>query len=106
LSPDGMFFAYDKEEAFEALVEARKLLREAGAPDGSHRIRAYVLVGYPRDTMDAAEGRLEKAIAAGFMPFAMLYRGPGGEKPRGWSVFQRTWTRPHAVGAAMRRILT
>lgn len=103
-----MFFAYDPQDAFETLESAARRLLAAGFTRESHRLRAYVLIGYPRDTFALAEKRLSDMCAIGFTPMAMLWRperpaemryAPGPE----WRAFQRRWARPaiiHARSAA------
>lgn len=99
-----MFFAYDPGDEFETLSEAAEKLLSAGFTAASHRLRCYVLIGYPKDTIDAATVRLEQMLDIGFTPFAMLWRpetksqeryAPGPE----WRRFQRSWARPAAIHA-------
>ena len=62
------------------------------------RRRAYVLIGYNGDSPYHAEKRLNLVYAAGFLPFAMLYRPIHGKidwSPE-WKDLQRKWTRPAA----------
>lgn len=47
--------------------------------------------------MDAAEKRLRDTWAAGFAPFAMLYRDERGETAPEWRKFQRLWVRPQIL---------
>jgi hypothetical protein len=80
----------------------------AGFTARSHRLRAYVLIGYPKDTFAEAEKRLNQMMSIGITPHAMLWRpdtpsqekhAPGPE----WRGFQRRWARPtiiHAKAAA------
>lgn len=99
-----MFFAYDPGDEFETLESAAKRLIEAGFTPQSHRLRCYVLIGYPKDTFDLAEQRLNQMLGIGFTPFAMLWK-PDAETrsqekwQRGpeWSRFQREWARPAMV---------
>jgi hypothetical protein len=93
-----LFLAYDEETDYEPLVSAAKMLGEI-YPRGSHKVRAYVLCGYPKDTFDAAEQRMRKTVEAGVFPMAMLWRGADGKTSSPWRVFQREWARPHLVGA-------
>jgi hypothetical protein len=69
-----MFWAYDPGDAFETLQSAARRLLEAGFPARSHLMRAYVLIGYLKDTFEPAEKRLEQMKAIGFTPHAMLRR--------------------------------
>jgi hypothetical protein len=103
-----MFFAYDPGDAFETLEHAARRLLAAGFTRQSHRMRAYVLVGYPKDTFAAAEQRLQQMCSIGFTPMAMLWRPETASQEKyrpaeAWRGFQRRWARPaiiHAVGAA------
>lgn len=92
-----MYFAYDLPEDFEPLVYAGRMLRNAGYTAASHKMCCYVLIGYPGDTIQAAESRLVQTIQAGFMPYAMLYRDAKGLTEQSWRQFQREWCRPILV---------
>lgn len=98
------FWAYDPGDPFETLENAAKRLLEAGFTAASHRLRCYVLIGYPKDTFDQAETRLRQMLGIGFTPMAMLWRpetasaqkfAPGPE----WRAFQRRWARPAIIHA-------
>ena len=91
------YFAYDTPEDYAPLVDAGRLLREGGITQASHRASCYVLIGYPNDTMEAAEKRLRDTWNAGFVPFAMLYRDEKGIVNREWGKFQRMWLRRNIV---------
>jgi hypothetical protein len=97
-----MFFAYDPGDAFETLEHAARRLLAAGFTRMSHRMRVYVLIGYPKDTFDQAEARLRQMTAIGFTPMAMLWNPetPSQEKHRpayAWRAFQRRWARPALI---------
>lgn len=99
-----MFFAYDPGDPFETLESAAKRLLEAGFTRASHGLRCYVLIGYPKDTMEAANKRLKDMLDIGFTPFAMLWQPEtkNAEKyrpAREWHNFQRSWVRPAAIYA-------
>ena len=68
------FFAYDPGDPFETLKSAADRTIAAGFTACSHRLRAYVLIGYPKDTFPEATKRLEQMIAIGFTPHAMLWQ--------------------------------
>lgn len=96
------FFAYDPGDPFETLRSAARRLIAAGFTARSHRLRCYVLIGYPKDTFDAATRRLESMLEVGFTPHAMLWQPetPAAEKHRpvpAWKSFQRMWARPAIV---------
>lgn len=97
LKPKSMFFAYDTPDDYEPLHEAGKKLLKAGFTTTSHTLRAYVLIGWPKDTFEKAEKRLMDTIQAGFMPMAMLYRNKDGKVGKNWERFQRFWARPATV---------
>ncbi|MBC7907002.1 MAG: hypothetical protein H7Y60_09695 [Rhodospirillaceae bacterium] len=102
------FFAYDPDDDFDVLASAARRLLDAGFTQCSHRLRCYVLIGYPKDTFDDALKRLNDIKDLGFTPMAMLWRpttpaeqkyAPGPE----WCGFQRRWARPAIIhaGAAL-----
>lgn len=98
------FFAYDPGDAFETLQSAARRMIEAGFTACSHRLRVYVLIGYPKDTFASAEQRLQSMIKIGFTPHAMLWQPetPAAEKHRPapeWRRFQRQWARPAIIHA-------
>lgn len=102
VKPKEMFFAYDTPDDYEPLVEAGKKLLRAGFTTASHALRAYVLIGWPKDTFEEAEKRLWQTIKAGFMPMAMLYRDKRGLVEKEWARFQRTWANPYIIGTKTR----
>lgn len=98
------FFAYDPGDAFETLEYAARRLLRAGFTARSHRLRCYVLIGFPKDTIVKAELRLRDILRIGFTPMAMLWQPetPSAEKHRPsseWKRFQRTWVRPAIIHA-------
>jgi hypothetical protein len=102
LKPSQLFFAYDTPDDLEPLVQAGKMLFNAGWRKGSHALRCYVLCGFKGDTLEKAEKRMIETIGAGFMPMAMLYRDQKGERDRQWMKWQRLWARPAIINDAMR----
>lgn len=99
------FFAYDTPDDLPPLVSASVLLTESGLINSAHSIRCYVLCGYEKDTINDAQRRMEEVVELGIMPMAMLYN-QGRELPdrESWRRFQREWTRPHILGAKMRKM--
>ncbi len=96
------FWAYDPGDAFETLAQAAARLLAAGFTPQSHRLRCYVLIGYPKDTFEEAEGRLRAIAELGFTPMAMLWRpetASAQKWTRGedWRTFQRRWARPALI---------
>ena len=99
-----MFFAYDPGDDFETLRSAAGRLLEAGFTAASHRMRAYVLIGYPKDTFDLAEARLRQMASIGFTPHAMLWRPETPSQMKyapeeSWKCLQRLWARPGIIHA-------
>ena len=92
-----IYFSYDMPSDYEPLVQAGRFLREGGVTKASNTARCYVLVGYPGDTMTAAESRLYAVWDAGFMPYCMLFRDESGTVDDEWKKFQRAWVRPAIV---------
>lgn len=98
------FFAYDPGDHFETLQAAAARLLAAGFSAASHRLRCYVLIGFPKDTLEHADTRLRAILGLGFTPMAMLWQPetaraekwqPGPE----WRAFQRRWARPAIIHA-------
>ena len=97
-----MFWAYDPGDEFSTLESAARRLLEAGFTRASHRLRCYVLIGYPKDTFDLATKRLSEMVRIGFTPMAMLWKPeePSQERHRPgleWRAFQRQWVRPAII---------
>lgn len=97
-----MFWAYDPGDALETLESAARRLLAAGFTRESHRLRCYVLIGYPKDTLDLATKRLDDMVRIGFTPMAMLWQPeePSQERYRPgpeWKAFQRRWARPAII---------
>lgn len=98
------FFAYDPGDAIETLEHAASRLLESGFTRASHRLRCYVLIGYPKDTFTAAEKRLQQIMGLGFTPMAMLWRPETASAQKwepgpAWRTFQRRWARPAIIHA-------
>ncbi len=95
LNPEYMFFAYDSPRDLGYLHLASKTLIEAGFK--RRKMRCYVLIGYPGDTVRDAENRLDDCWDAGYLPMAMLFREGSGQRDPVWQKFQREWVRPAIV---------
>jgi hypothetical protein len=98
-----MFFAYDGPEDREPMREAGRLLKASGLTVRSWVPRAYCLIGYPKDTFEAAEKRLVECLEFGFIPMAMLYRDNTGARRPEWARFQTTWARPAIIWSKYRK---
>lgn len=99
-----MFFAYDPGDEFATLESAARRLIAAGFTPQSHRLRCYVLIGYPKDTFALATRRLTQMLEIGFTPFAMLWKPDDNIKSQEkwrpkpeWRAFQRRWVRPALI---------
>jgi len=97
LKPKQIFFAYDTADDYEPLRDIARRLDNAGLKQG-HVLRCYVLVGFPNDTFEKAESRLQSIVNLRYMPMAMLYRNNNGIYDRKWRQFQREWVNPYIVG--------
>lgn len=96
-----VFFAYDTPDDWEPLVRAARMMRAAGFTRS--KLRAYTLIGYPKDTLSDAETRLRAVANLGVFPCAMLYRNERGERPDGgWRQLQRMWMRPAEIAALLK----
>lgn len=102
LRPAQMFFAYDTPDDLEPLIEAGKKLRYANFT--RFHLRCYVLIGYPKDTLEQAEKRLIQTWDAGFLPMAMLWKSEVGKESKEWRKFQRTWARPAATKQRIKKL--
>lgn len=98
--PKQVFFAFDTPDDWEPLVRAAELCWRAGFTKTSHALRAYVLCGWPKDTMEAAEERMRRVLGIGVLPMAMLWRATQGKTDATWRAFQRQWARPAIVAVA------
>lgn len=101
LKPERFYFAYDAPADYAPLVEAAKKVRKAGFK--YQTVGVYVLVGYPKDTQEAAEQRCQSVCRLGLKPMAMLYRNQQGITERRWRQFQREWANHTIVGAKMKQ---
>jgi hypothetical protein len=99
---DRMYFAYDEPSDLAPLREAGDILQKSGFTR-NHHLYCYVLIGYKRDKIVDADVRLRQAWAAGFTPFAMLYRDKKLMRHDiEWRRFQRQWVRPAIIKSRMK----
>ena len=98
VKPARLYTAYDTRDDLEPLIEMGKKLRAAGFRPVSHTMCCYVLCGYDGDSFEDAEKRLAQTMRAGFVPYAMLFRGEDGKYDSEWRRFQREWCRPIITG--------
>lgn len=91
-----LWFACDTDAALEPLRKASKMLTSAGFMSIEKR-RCYALIIPQLTTLAKAEKRLKQIYAYGFLPMAMLYRGPEAVKRKSgdhWDKFVRYWAKP------------
>ena len=80
VKPEQLFFAYDTPDDWEPLKNAVDLCWRYGFTRASHAVRAYVLCGYPNDSIAAASARMGQVLEIGVTPMAMLWRDQNGKK--------------------------
>lgn len=105
LKPKQVFFAYDTPNDYGPLLAAGREIASAWpAAFTGHRLRCYVLIGGPGDSLELAERRLLCVQDVGFVPMAMLWRDPRGHDhgpaERDWRRLQRRWARPAISSSA------
>jgi hypothetical protein len=94
--------AYDTPDDLPPLMQAGRMLQEAGFTFASHALRAYVLIGERGDTFEKAEARLLDTMRAGFWPMAMLWKDEKGHEDIEWRRFQGQWARPAIIYSRLR----
>ena len=104
LRPKQLFFANDTSDDLEPLQRAGRMLLDAGFTTASHSLRAYVLCGWPKDTIEAAAIRMQETISAGFLPMAMLYRDNSGQRDQRWQKWVRQWARPALAASKVEKL--
>jgi hypothetical protein len=96
-----LWLACDTDGAFPTFKKAVEKLIRAGY--NRNKIYAYVLIG---DDMEKNEARLREVYNAGAMPFAQLFQDDcmrKGDYSDEWKRFARSWSRPAAINAHMKR---
>lgn len=94
LKPERIYFANDTADDLKPLIEAGKILFNVGFIKTTHIIKAYVLIGYPKDSFSKALKRLRQTWEAGFFPMAALYRPKSGTPIKEWREFYHEWANP------------
>ena len=98
IKAERIYFAYDTPDDLDPLINAAKLCHDGGFwYPGNRKISCYVLIGYPKDTFEMAEKRLNTVFNLGITPYAMLYRNSKGEMSHEWRKFQRLWIKPQII---------
>jgi hypothetical protein len=102
LKPRQLFLAYDEDADLEPLLCAADMLRDAGLiRPGGRQVRCYVLMGYPKDTQEAANERCQRVLDLGIMPMGMLWKDEKERTGRGWKALQREWANAFILGSKM-----
>jgi hypothetical protein len=91
VQPKEMFFAYDTPDDWMPLHRATELCWRAGIRQRSKAVNAYVLIGYPKDTMADADKRLRRCVGIGVVPMPMLWRDKDGLTDPAWRKFRHLW---------------
>lgn len=104
LKPKQMFFANDTPDDLEPLQRAGRMLLDAGFTVASHSLRAYVLCGWPKDSIEAAAVRMQQTMDAGFLPMAMLYRDQTGKRDKTWQKWVRQWSRAAIAASKVEKL--
>ncbi len=102
---DSLFCAYDTPDDLEPLIEAGKKLTDANITLQNRKACAYVLIGYPKDTIEEAQKRIYQTIDAGFFPFSMLWKNEKGEVNKEWGKFHRVWSSRVITGSEVKKYL-
>lgn len=97
-----VWFAADTDSALRPLAKvADRMLPMFGhyKDKGRRKLRCYVMIG--RESLGAAEARLERVWGMGFLPFAQLFRDGEGKTRYNadWRKLERKWARPAAMFA-------
>lgn len=100
-----LFCAYDTPDDLDPLIEAGRLLKKVNITFENRKAVCYVLIGYPKDTFEKAEKRIEQVFKAGFFPFAMLWRNDKGSTVKEWRQFQRQWANPIITSVNCKRFI-
>lgn len=95
-----LFLACDTDAGISPL---RKAVKKLQMP--RDKMRCYVLLAFNSESLDKGKERLEAVWQSGCMPFAQLYQPPDKyiDYPKEWRDLARTWSRPAATKAYIRR---
>lgn len=100
-----VFLAYDKPSQRDDARRAIDLLRTVGF--SQRQARCFVLMGFPGDTLQAANQRATDVLLWGGCPYAMYYQdgdGIGRPEPE-WHDLVREYSRPAAMADRMEPFL-
>lgn len=94
------WLAYDGTEDREPVESAIGRLKAVGF--NRYTLRVYMLIGFPRDTREAADKRLRAVAVLGADPMAMLWRNEKGDRAADWIHFAKLWARPAHIYMMMK----
>ena len=97
LNPSAIYIAYDTPDDLDPMIEAGIKFKNSGYTLRGRKLYCYLLMGYPKDTIEQAEKRCHETINAGFIPFAMLWKDKDGNVNNGWRRFSKEWNRPAII---------
>jgi len=100
LHPKSLYMAYDTDDDKDYLEQAAINLWEAGFSKKAHVVCSYVLIGFPKDTLEQAVNRLTFTREIGITPMAMLWKSENGKDRSNyheWRSLQRLWARPTII---------
>lgn len=89
--PEILYFAYDTPNDYEPLRQAAIKMKQIGF--NNQRVGCYVLMGYPKDTIEKAKKRLLEVVDLNIMPFAMLYIDDNAHVSPDWKDLQQAHIR-------------
>jgi len=95
-----LWLSCDDSSQIKKLSKAIEILQSVGFRQ--NQIYCYVLCGF---NMLEEEKRMREIFSIGAIPFCQLYRDKNNsiEYSKDWKHFQRTWSRPAAIKATMKR---
>ncbi len=88
--PAQCFFAYDTPDDWLPLRRAAEMMHDLDSRKAKW-IGAYVLIGWPKDTMEAADKRLRAVVGLRVVPMPMLWMNDKGETDPDWRKFRHLW---------------
>ncbi len=95
-NPERLYLAYDHPGEIDDVTRAVRMLKSA-ITKKRHWLFCYVLIGYPGDTFERAEFRIQQILELGVTPMAMYYRSDCGEVDPDWRNFQRSYAMPKLI---------
>jgi hypothetical protein len=106
LKPLSLWLAYDTPDDWEPVQRAARMLRDVELlhPRRKNRVGSYVLIGYPRDTFEDAQRRLDRVLSLGLRTHAPVYDNGAHLPPderAAWKRLSRQYSNPRLVYARL-----